>query len=376
MSSSEIYQSLLCIGITLLVVVAIIPLVKKIANHIGALDIPNERKVHKNPIARLGGLGIFFGFLVGYMLFGKNSIQMNSILIGSFLVVITGMIDDIKPISAKAKLFGQLLAASSIVFYGQILLTNITAFGLNIEFGIFAYPITLLFIIACMNIINLIDGLDGLASGVSSIFYASVLVICYFMHRTGGLEFTLALIMLGSTLGFLVHNFHPASIFAGDSGALFMGFIIAVISLLGFKTTVITSVFIPLMILAVPILDTLFAIIRRLLKHQHIYDADKQHLHHQLLNMNFSHRTTVLIIYAINILFATASILYTLNDKTDVFIGRIIYGILLVATIWFVLKTNIITDKKIHLTNIKKEKNIDKNIDKSKKSKVVKKKKK
>lgn len=347
MLSSEIYRSLLCVGITMLVVVAVIPFVKKIANHIGALDIPNERKVHKNPIARLGGLGIFFGFLVGYMLFAKNSVQMNSILIGSFIVILTGIIDDIKPIEAKPKMIGQLLAASSIVFYGNILLTHITVFGNVIEFGLLAYPITLIFIVACMNIINLIDGLDGLSGGISSIFYLSVIVICFFMNRTTGLEFSLALIMLGSTLGFLIHNFNPARIFAGDSGALFMGFIIAVISLLGFKTTVLTSVFIPLMILAVPILDTLFAIIRRLIKHKPISSADKEHLHHQLLKMNFSHRTTVLIIYGINILFATASILYTLNDKRDVFIGRIIYGILLVLVIWFVCKTNIITDKKI-----------------------------
>ena len=342
-----IYYSLLVVGVTLLVVASLIPFVKKVAMHIGALDIPNERKVHKNPIPRLGGLGIFLGFLVGYMIFAENTIQMNSILIGSFIIVLTGIFDDIKPISAKAKLLGQLLAASSIVFYGNILLTHVTIFGSLIEFGIFSYPITLIFVIACMNIINLIDGLDGLASGVSSIFYASVLVICYFMDRTTGLEFVLALIMLGSTLGFLVHNFNPARIFAGDSGALFMGFIIAVISLLGFKTTVITSVFIPIMILAVPILDTLFAIIRRLLKHKPISEADKEHLHHQLLNMNFSHRTTVLIIYVINILFATASILYTLNDKSDVFIGRIIYVILMILGIWFVCKTNIITDKKI-----------------------------
>lgn len=354
MSSNEIYRSILCVGITMLVVVAIIPLVKKIASHIGALDIPNERKVHKNPIPRLGGLGIFFGFLVGYMIFGKHSIQMNSILIGSFIIVLTGIFDDIKPISAKAKLFGQLLAAASIVFYGNILLTNITIFGADIPFGVFAYPITLIFIIACTNIINLIDGLDGLSGGISSIFYMSVIVICYFMKRTGGLEFSLAIIALGSTLGFLVHNFHPARIFAGDSGALFMGFIIAVISLLGFKTTVITSLFIPLMILAVPILDTLFAIIRRLLKHKPISTADKEHLHHQLLKMNFSHRTTVLIIYVINILFATASILYTLNDRSDVFIGRIIYFALLILVLWFVCKTNIITDKKISFKKSKK----------------------
>ncbi len=347
MSKQEIYLNIVCVGVTMLFVVFFIPYVKKIAEHIGALDIPNERKVHKNPIARLGGLGIYAGFLLGYMLFGRSSLQMNSILIGSFIVLLTGIFDDIKPISAKSKLFGQLLASLVITIYGNILLTEITVFGGTISFGILSYPITIIFIIACMNIINLIDGLDGLAGGVSAIFYISVIVICIFQERTNGLEFMLALIMLGSVLGFLVHNFNPARIFAGDSGALFMGFIIAIISLLGFKTTVITSVFIPLMILAVPILDTLFAIIRRLIKHKHIYDADKEHLHHQLLNMNFSHRTTVLIIYGINILFATASILYTLKDKEDVFVGRIIYGILLVLVIWFVLKTNIITDKKI-----------------------------
>ena len=343
----KIEYSLLIVGVCLIIVALIIPFVKKIALHINALDIPNERKVHTKPIPRLGGLGIFIGFLVGYMIFGQSTVQMNSILIGSFIIVLTGMFDDIKPISAKAKLLGQILASAVIAFYGNILLTNVTFFGLDINFGIFAYPITIIFIVACTNIINLIDGLDGLSSGISSIFYLSTIIICFFQGRFMELELVLSLIMLGSTLGFLIHNFHPAKIFAGDSGALFMGFTIAVISLLGFKTTAITSIFIPLMILAVPILDTLFAIIRRLLKHQSISTPDKQHLHHQLLKMNFSHRNTVLIIYGINILFATASILYTLKDKEDVFIGRIIYFVLMIIVLIFVLKTDIISSKKI-----------------------------
>lgn len=344
--NEKIEYSLLVVGVCLIIVAFIIPIVKKVAIHINALDIPDARKVHTKPIPRLGGLGIFIGFLIGYMIFGQNTIQMNSILIGSFIIVLTGMIDDIKPISPKSKLLGQLMASSVIAFYGNILLNNLTVFGLNIEFGIFAYPITILFIVACTNIINLIDGLDGLSSGISSIFYLSTIVICFFQSRFNELEFILSLIMLGSTLGFLVHNFHPAKIFAGDSGALFMGFVIAVTSLLGFKTTAITSIFIPLMILAVPILDTLFAILRRLLKHQPISMPDKQHLHHQLLKMNFSHRNTVLIIYGINILFATASILYTLNDTKDIFIGRIIYGVLMILVLIFVMKTDIITSKK------------------------------
>ena len=352
--SEYLKNSLLIVGVCLIIVALIIPVIKKIAMHINAIDIPDARKVHTTPIPRLGGLGIFIGFLVGYMIFGNGTIQMNSILIGSFIIVLTGMIDDIKPISAKAKLLGQIFASCVIVFYGNILLSNITILGLDINFGILAYPITIIFIVACTNVINLIDGLDGLAGGISSIFYLSTVIICFFQSRFMELELVLSLIMLGSTLGFLVHNFHPAKIFAGDSGALFMGFMIAVISLLGFKTTAITSVFIPLMILAVPILDTLFAIIRRLLKHQKISTPDKQHLHHQLLKMKFSHRNTVLIIYCITALFSLASILYTLRDTEDVFIGRIIYGLLMIIVLIFVFKTDIISSKKTKNENVKK----------------------
>ena len=352
--NEKIKYALLVVFSCLVIVALIIPYIKKIAIHINALDIPDARKVHTKPIPRLGGLGIFIGFLLGYIIFGQNTIQMNSILIGSFIIVLTGIIDDIKPINAKDKLFGQILASSVIVFYGNILLNNLTIFGLDINFGIFAYPITILFIVACTNIINLIDGLDGLSGGISSIFYLSTIIICFFQNRFWELELVLSLIMLGSTLGFLIHNFYPAKIFAGDSGSLFMGFSIAVISLLGFKTTAITSVFIPLMILAIPILDTLFAIIRRLLKHQKISTPDKQHLHHQLLSLNFSHRNTVLIIYGINILFAVASILYTLKDSKSVFIGRIIYVLLMIVVLIFVFKTDIITTKKISLKKSKK----------------------
>ena len=339
---NEIYKSLLIVGVTMIFVTLFIPLVKRIAKHIGAIDIPNERKVHKNPIPRLGGLGIYAGFLLGYILFGHPSLQMNSILIGSFIIILTGVCDDIKPIKPLPKLIGQIAAACILVFYGNIVLNNITVFGQDIEFGIFAYPITIVFVVACTNVINLIDGLDGLSGGISSIFYLSTIIICFFQERFTGLEFTLALIMLGSTLGFLFHNFNPARIFAGDSGAMFMGYVISVISLLGFKTTVMTSIFAPLAILAVPILDTLFAIIRRLINHKHIYDADKEHLHHQLLKMNFSHKTTVIIIYIITALFSAASILYTLKDNTDVFIGRIIYIVLAIVVFIFVWKTDII----------------------------------
>ena len=320
-------------------------LMKKIAVHVGAMDIPRSdegnRHIHKKATPKLGAVGIFLAFLVGYMCFGEQSLRMNSILIGSFIVVLTGILDDIKPIKASHKLLGHIVAACIITFYGGILLDQISAFGYTIDFGIFAYPITIMFIIACTNIINLIDGLDGLSGGICSIFYITIAIIGFYQARYGSLVMTLTLIMLGSTLGFLLHNFNPAKIFAGDC-ATFMGFIISVITLLEFKGPALISFFVPLTILGIPILDTLFAIIRRLLKKQPPFQADKEHLHHQLLGMNFSPRTTVLIIYAINILFAMASIFYTLKDQM---MGIALYIIIFILVIWFVFHTSIISDK-------------------------------
>ena len=353
MIDNTILYSVNVIFLTFLISMFSVFMVKKIAYHVHAIDIPNERKVHTKEMPRLGGLGIFFAFLVSYMLFGDMTKEMNSILIGSFIIILTGMIDDIHSLLPKHKLLGELLSASCIVFYGNILLNNITFFGINFEFGLLAYPITLIFIIACMNIINLIDGLDGLATGISSIFFATIIIICFFQGRTIGLDYNLTLIMLGSSLGFLVHNFYPAKIFLGDTGSLFLGFIISVISLLGFKGTILTSVFIPLLILAIPILDTLFAILRRIVHHQKVTEADKLHLHHQLLGMKFSHRDTVLIIYFVNILFAIASIFYLLGEEVNIYFRIAIYIILFVLVFWFVNKTNIVTEKQIKIPHKK-----------------------
>ena len=345
MLGQDINQALLITIATFITSSFMMPLMKWLANHIGAIDVPRteegNRHIHKKATPKLGGLGIFLSFLIGYMLFGVASIQMNSILIGSFIIVLTGIIDDVKSLRASHKLVGQIFASCVLVFYGGIILNNITAFGYSFDFGIWAYPLTIFFVVACVNIINLIDGLDGLSGGITSIFYLTIGIIGFFQGRSGSLVMILTFIMLGSTLGFLLHNFYPAKIFAGDC-TMFMGFIIAVITLLEFKGTALTSFFVPLLILAIPILDTLFAIIRRSLKGQPIFSADKQHLHHQLLGMNFSQRTTVLIIYGINILFALASVFYILKDQ---YLGIIVYVILFIIVVWFVLHTTIISEK-------------------------------
>ena len=348
----QILSSLKIVGITFLFSTAIMFLMRKVATHIGAVDVPRaeegNRHIHKKTTPKLGGVGIFLTFLFGYMLFGEQSVRMNSILIGSFIVILTGIIDDIAPIRAVHKMLGHLVAASVIVFYGGILLNNITAFGFSFDFGILAYPITILFIVACTNIINLIDGLDGLSGGICSIFYITIAIIGFYQGRAGSLVMILTLIMLGSTLGFLLHNFHPAKIFAGDC-ATFMGFIIAVITLLEFKGPALISFFVPVTILGIPILDTLFAIIRRLLKGEPPFKADKQHLHHQLLGMNFSQTVTVLIIYGINILFASATICFTLIDQQ---LGQILYIIIFFMVLWFIFHTTIILDKTPRKTDL------------------------
>jgi len=335
----HIKEIIYMIVVPFLFVLAIIPFIKKVAIHVSALDIPNARKVHKVPIPRLGGLGIYMGFLLGYILFGTMSIRMNAILIGSFIIIITGIVDDIKPIPAKIKFLFQIVAASVVAFYGQILLKEISTFGLYIEFGVFSYLITILFIVGIINCINLIDGLDGLAAGLASIYFITIGIVILYWTHTFDLDAMLTFIMLGATLGFLCHNFNPAKIFMGDSGSMFLGYIIAVIALLGFKNVTMTTLLAPICLLAIPIMDTLFAILRRLINKKPIDEPDREHLHHQLLNLNLSHRNTVLVIYLVDILFAVAMLLYMLYDRV---VGIVIYTILFIVVLIFVMKTNII----------------------------------
>lgn len=356
MDQALFMEILKLISIPCLLVAIITPFIKGIAQHAGAMDIPDPRKVHRNPIPRMGGLGIYMGFLFGYMLFGEQTATMNSILIGSFIIVLSGVIDDIKPLKASHKFIGQLIAACVVVFYGGIMLKEIDAFNIYIDFKIFAYPLTIFFILGCINCMNFIDGLDGLAAGVSSIFFLTIGIIAVAQGEPG-LAYILTFIMLGSCLGFLVHNFNPASIFMGDSGSMFLGFIIAVITLLGYKNIMMSSLIIPLLILAIPISDTIFAILRRRLKGESISTPDKLHIHHQFLKRNFGQKGTVLTIYLITALFATASIIYLLKDAT---LGHIIYGVLIFLLLIFAFKTDVIFDSS------KKNMNDKKNIKKGK----------
>ena len=342
MFNNYLDKVLIIVLVCFIFVALIMPYVIKLGLHLGAHKEPGERDIHKGIITRIGGVGIFAGFLLGYMLFGEPSIQMNSILIGSIITFLMGFFDDLKPISALARLAGQVVAALIVVFYGNIIIENITAFGFSVDFGIMSYPITVFFIVACINIINFIDGLDGLSSGICSIFFLTIGIIAFCQGQIDTLPIILTFVMLGSTLGYLLHNFHPAKVMLGDAGAYFLGFIISIISILGYKGTMLTSLIVPILILAVPILDTLFAIIRRILLKKSIATADKDHFHHQFLKITNSQIKTVLIIYGIASLFSIASIFYALGDPEK---GMVIYMILLVFVLLFVLHTGIISEK-------------------------------
>ncbi len=327
--------------VTFLCSLIVTPIVERIARHVKAFDYPNERRLNKVPMPTLGGLAIFFSFMLGYMLYARSSVQMLSILMGSFLLIFMGFIDDINPLRPRYQILAQIIAAAIVVFYGKISLDYVSILGMNFTFiAPWNYIITIILIIAIINAINLSDGLDGLCSGISSIYFFTISIIAFIMNAQQGLDTTLALIMLGSILGFLVYNFPPARIYLGDTGSNFLGFIIAVTTLLGYKTATFTSLIIPLIILATPILDVFFSIVRRILKKQNPFSTpDKEHIHHQLLNMQFSTRTSLLIIYAIDILFASLSIFYALGDTYYVIL---IYVGLMILFLFIVLKTDIL----------------------------------
>ncbi|MEK3952704.1 MULTISPECIES: glycosyltransferase family 4 protein [Psychrobacillus] len=287
------------------------PLVKKLAFRVGAVDKPNYRKVHAKIMPRLGGLAIFMAFLVAFFVYRPDGQYDKAMLLGALIIIITGALDDMFEITAKAKLLGQLLAASSVAIYGglQIEFINIPFIGYELQFGYFAIPLTILWIIAITNAINLIDGLDGLAAGVSAIALLTLSGMAIIM----GTPFVAAMaaILAASTLGFLVFNFYPAKIFMGDTGALFLGYMISVLALLGFKGITMFALIIPIIMLGVPISDTFFAIVRRYRSKQPLMAPDKSHLHHCLLNVGFTHRQTVLIIYAIAAMFGIAALIFS-----------------------------------------------------------------
>lgn len=331
--------TLLLIVITMLISLMITPIVIAISKKLNIVDKPNFRKVHTQPVSVLGGTVILFSFLIGIWISHPMEREIKPLIIGAFIMYVVGLIDDICDLKPLLKLLGQVVAASVIVFYGITIDFISFPMGPTIHFGFLSIPITIIWIVAITNAINLIDGLDGLASGVSII---ALLTIAFIAILQGNIFITMICsVLIGSLLGFLFFNFHPAKIFLGDSGALMIGFIIDFVSLLGFKNITFISLFFPIIILAVPFIDTLFAMIRRVKKGQHIMQADKSHLHHKLLALGYSHRQTVLLIYSIAILFSLSSIILYLSQP----LGVVLMFILILITIEMIVEfTGLIDD--------------------------------
>ena len=291
-----------------------VPIAKRLAQHWGAIDYPSKRRINTTPIPRLGGLAVFAGLccaliveIAGIKLLGwppilipHPSMSINYPLLGvAFLIVVaTGAVDDVRSLSPKKKLLGQVLAACVAASAGLLIgrVVNPLVPGTEIDLGLIAYPITVIYLVAFTNIINLIDGLDGLAAGISGIASLSMFSFAVLSGRLDAA--TLSIALFGACLAFLRYNFHPATIFLGDSGSLLLGFGLGTISLLNVsRTAALTSLIIPLIVAGVPILDTLSAIVRRRRAHVSIGQADKGHIHHRLIQEGYDQRQAVLLIY-------------------------------------------------------------------------------
>ncbi len=287
---------------------ALVPLCKQVGFRLGIYAQENNRTVHHGRIVRIGGTAIFIAFLISLTVFLSADDTLNGIVIGGSLVFIGGLLDDIYELSPKKKILFQVAGAVIAMVIGKLYLQEMQIFALDISSPVITIMISFFWIIGITNAINLIDGLDGLSSGISLIVILTIGLLGYFMGRRD--ICILALCLSGAILGFLPYNFHPASIFVGDCGAQFMGFTIACISLLGFKTTALITLGFPILLLFIPISDTLLAIIRRRLKGQKFSQADKGHLHHVLMfKLKLGHQRTVLTLYVVTLLFALAAVL-------------------------------------------------------------------
>ncbi len=340
--------------IGLVVTVLTTPLARRLAWRLNAVDYPGARRINSVPVPRMGGLAIFCGLIaalvaqyVGTTYFGwpvvfipHPTMEINYPLLGVAVLVVflTGLADDLKSLKPLQKLAGQVVAACIAAAAGLLIGNIVNPFGHGeLSLGWLAYPITVVYLVAFANIINLIDGLDGLAAGITAIASASLFVLTLMSGRLDAAA--LAIALSGCCVGFLRYNFNPASIFMGDSGALTIGFLLGIVALLGVtRTAALTTLIVPLIVAGVPIIDTFAAIVRRKRGHTSIGQADKGHIQHRLIDQGFDQRQAVLLIYAWSILLSAGAFAIT-----QVTVGpRIaIFVVLVVVSVGFVIKLHL-----------------------------------
>ena len=320
---------LICFGMT--------PPVKRFAELIGAVDQPSERRINKVPIPRMGGLAIFLGFVLTALLFVPLSTQVTGILLGAVIIAVMGAVDDIVSLNPWVKLGGQIVAAVVVIRCGVVFNAvsnpNPLSEVLFIEIGWLSVPLTILWIVACTNAVNLIDGLDGLAVGVSTISSLTMLVVSLIVSEP---PVSLLLAALtGACLGFMPYNLNPAKIFMGDVGSQLLGFVLSTVSILGlFKMHAIITFVVPFLALALPLADTTFAFFRRILRGQSPFHPDRGHLHHRLLDMGMSQKQAVALMYGISAVLGIAAVLMTWTNPV-LRIGCVVLAFGISITVWF-----------------------------------------
>ncbi len=328
-------------GTAFVLSVILVPIAKRIGFWLMIYAQENNRTVHEGKIVRMGGLAIFLSFMLSMAFFMKADQQLNAIVLGGIIIFIGGLLDDIFDLKPGVKLGFQALGALVAIVWGQLYLTDLyLPLGIHIKSIVITFMVSFIWVVGITNAINLIDGLDGLSGGISFIVTCIIGILGFLMGRID--IATISLILAGAIAGFLPYNFYPASIFMGDCGALFLGYLIAVISLLGFKTTAVITLGFPILVLFIPISDTLIAILRRKLKGQRISEADRDHLHHILMfKLNLGHRNTVLILYLVTGLFGVSAVVSYYNEA----LGLGLVFLLLFISELFVEVTGMINPK-------------------------------
>ncbi len=310
---------LLTLGVAFVIAFGTTPIVKGFAQKVGAMDNPDGfRRIHNHPIPRMGGMAIFLGFLVSVVLFAEISTPVQGILIGCIIIVATGVLDDIISLRWWIKLSAQLAAAIIAVAHGVmiegIMNPNVFSADNTLLIGYLSIPVTIIWIVGVTNAVNLIDGLDGLACGVSAISSVTMLTVAL-MVAEPNIALLLAA-LTGGCLGFIPYNLNPAKIFMGDTGALLLGYVLATVSILGlFKFYAVMTFLVPVMALALPLFDTVFAIIRRVLKGQSPMTPDRGHLHHRLIDHGLSQKQAVAVLYSISAMMGLTAVVICTTGK-------------------------------------------------------------
>ena len=326
-------------AVALLVSYLMTPPVKRFAENVGAIDVPKDaRRVHDHPIPRMGGLAIFTGFVLSVLLFVNMSMQVMGLLLGAVIIAVMGALDDILCLNPWIKLGGQFLAALVAIRCG-IVFDVISNPGFldgeaTIPLGWLSIPFTIMWIIACTNAVNLIDGLDGLAVGISAISSISMMIVSMILPAgIGSIPLILAC-LAGACFGFMPYNINPAKIFMGDVGSQFLGYVLSCVSIIGlFKFHAIITFLIPLLSLAVPLGDTIFAFFRRILHGQSPFHADRGHIHHKLIDMGMSQKQAVAVLYAISAVLGLIAVLVA-GPGTGIRIVCIVVAFAISLTVW------------------------------------------